>query len=114
MEFNDVGQLLAGDDSQGLDVDALTAAFEADINLHRVIIDCTNKDDAAGYYERWMSLGVNIISPGKKAAAGTIGRYHAMQQAQRANSIEWQYESSVGSALPILTTPRDLIQTGTS
>ena len=41
-----------------------------------------------------------------------MDRYRAIQKAQRANSVEWQYESSVGSALPIVTTLRDLIQTG--
>ena len=59
-----------------------------------------------------MSLGVNGISPGRRAAAGPLERYHAIQKAQREGSVEWQYESSVGSALPVLSTLRDLVQTG--
>ena len=93
-------------------MEALTSALEADVNPHRVIIDCTNDDKVANYYERWMSAGVNVISPGRQAAAGPLERYQAIQMARRSNSVEWQYESSVGSALPILTTLRDLIQTG--
>jgi len=104
-------ELLSGD-AQGFDVDVLTAALEADVNPHRVIIDCTNCDDVANYYEKWMSSGVNVISPGRVAGSGPLERYNAIRDAQRANSVEWQYESSVGSALPILTTLRDLMQTG--
>ena len=35
-----------------------------------------------------------------------------IQKAQRANSVELQYESSDGSVLPVLSTLRDLVQTG--
>lgn len=112
VEYDDVFELLDGDDSQDLDMEALTASLEEDVSPHRVIIDCTNDDKVADYYERWMSAGVNVISPGRRAASGPMDRYRAIQTAQRAGSVEWQYESSVGSALPILTTLRDLTQTG--
>jgi aspartokinase/homoserine dehydrogenase 1 len=107
----DENDLLA-EDAQDLDMDELTTALEADVNPHRVIIDCTNNDSVADYYEKWMQSGVNVISPGRNAGSGPIERYNAIRGAQRANSVEWQYESSVGSSLPILTTLRDLVQTG--
>mmetsp|Transcript_19662 Transcript_19662/g.42756 ORF Transcript_19662/g.42756 Transcript_19662/m.42756 type:complete len:989 (+) Transcript_19662:214-3180(+) len=112
VSFNDVEELLAGDDAEDLDLDLLTESFDADVNPHRVVIDCTNNEDVAEYYEKWMSAGVNVITPGKCASAGPLDRYRAIQASQRSNSVEWQYESSVGSALPVLTTLRDLIQTG--
>lgn len=103
---------LLDDDADDLDMDALTAALEADVNPHRVVIDCTNIDRVADRYPFWMASGINVISPNRNAGAGPIERYNAIRDAQRANSVEWQYESSVGSALPILTTLRDLMQTG--
>ncbi len=112
MEYDDVEKLLESNDAQDLDIDAFTASLEADVNPNRVIIDCTNDDNLADLYEKWMSLGVNVISPGRRAAAGPLERYCAIQKAKRANTVEWQYESSVGSALPILSTLRDLVQTG--
>ena len=112
MGYNDVDQLLESDDAREIDMEAFTAYLEADVNPHRVVVDCTNDDGVANMYERWMSSGVNVISPGRWAAAGPLGRYRAIQRAQRANTVEWQYESSVGSALPILSTLRDLVQTG--
>lgn len=112
MEYDDVEKLLESNDAQDMDIDAFTASLEADVNPNRVIIDCTNDDNLADLYEKWMSLGVNVISPGRRAAAGPLERYCAIQKAKRANTVEWQYESSVGSALPILSTLRDLVQTG--
>lgn len=111
-EYVDVDQLLKSEDARELDMNAFTASLEADVNPHRVVIDCTNDDGVADMYERWMASGVNVISPGRWAAAGPLERYRAIQRAQRANSVEWHYESSVGSALPILSTLRDLVQTG--
>lgn len=112
MEYEDVEKLLDSNDARELDMDAFTASLEADVNPNRVIIDCTNDDKMADLYGMWMSLGVNVISPGRRAAAGPLERYCAIQKAKRANAVEWQYESSVGSALPILSTLRDLVQTG--
>jgi aspartokinase/homoserine dehydrogenase 1 len=112
MGYTDVDQLLGGDDSRDLDMEVFTASLESDVNPHRVVVDCTNDDGVADMYERWMSSGVNVISPGRWAASGPLGRYRAIQKAQRANTVEWQYESSVGSALPVLSTLRDLVQTG--
>jgi len=112
VDFDDIDGLLDSDDAQDLDMDALQASLEADVNPHRIVIDCTNDDKVADQYEKWMDAGVNVISPGRQAAAGPMERYQAIQRAHRVNSVEWQYESTVGSALPIVSTLRDLVQTG--
>lgn len=112
VSYDDVQELLGSEEAQDLDLDALTAAFDADVSPNRVVIDCTNDDNVSNYYEKWMQSGINVISPGKSASAGPMDRYRAIQETKRAKAVEWHYESSVGSALPILTTLRDLIQTG--
>ena len=95
-----------------MDLERITAELEADVNPHRVVIDMTNSDAVADYYERWMSAGVDLISPSRKVAAGPLKNYNKKLEIQKGNFVNWQYESSVGSALPILTTLRDLIETG--
>jgi len=112
VDFEDPESLLDSDSAVALDMEALSAALDADVNPNRVIIDCTNDDRVADYYTFWMASGVNVISPGRRAAAGPLERYNAIKNAKSSNSVEWQYESTVGSALPILTTLRDLVQTG--
>mmetsp|Transcript_13069 Transcript_13069/g.36783 ORF Transcript_13069/g.36783 Transcript_13069/m.36783 type:complete len:965 (-) Transcript_13069:479-3373(-) len=102
------------EDTMELDLEKITAEIEADVNPHRVIIDMTNSQEVADYYARWMSLGVDLISPSRRVAAGPLEKYHKAIEVQKENFVNWQYESSVGSALPILTTVRDLIETGDS
>ena len=99
-------------DTMDLDLDRITAELEADVNPHRVVIDMTNSDDVAEYYEKWMSAGVDLISPSRKVAAGPLAQFNRAKDIQKGNFVNWQYESSVGSALPVLTTLRDLIETG--
>mmetsp|Transcript_90985 Transcript_90985/g.259732 ORF Transcript_90985/g.259732 Transcript_90985/m.259732 type:complete len:531 (+) Transcript_90985:1258-2850(+) len=95
-----------------MDLNLLTEAMEADVNPHRVVIDCTSSEEVGDYYEQWLAKGINIICPSKAVASGDRARYDRVCQAERKNAAQWQYESSVGAALPILTTLRDLLQTG--
>mmetsp|Transcript_35122 Transcript_35122/g.52428 ORF Transcript_35122/g.52428 Transcript_35122/m.52428 type:complete len:963 (-) Transcript_35122:171-3059(-) len=103
---------IRGDAAKDFDLDAITNEMEADVNPLRVIIDCTNSEDVAGYYEQWLSAGINIISPGRKGASGPLDMYQRCTELQKENSVYWQYESSVGAALPIITTLKDLADTG--
>ena len=90
----------------------VTKVMKADVNPLRVIIDCTNTQEAGDHYEGWLNEGIHIISPGRKVGSGDLDRYHKIQAAQRGHAVEWYTESSVGSALPIITTVRDLFETG--
>uniref|UniRef100_A0A7S1ZRK1 Homoserine dehydrogenase n=1 Tax=Trieres chinensis TaxID=1514140 RepID=A0A7S1ZRK1_TRICV len=101
-----------GANADALDLDKITETLENDVNPLRVVVDCTNSDDTAEYYEKWLEMGTHIISPNRKVAAGPLDRYRRVMSAQKLNSANWQYESSVGSALPLVTTLRDLEETG--
>lgn len=95
-----------------MDIERITAEIEADVNPHRVVIDCTNSEAVSEYYERWLTSGIDVISPSRKVAAGPLERFHRVSRARRDNFRNWQYECTVGSSLPILTTLRDLRETG--
>ena len=112
LDLDNLKELLQSDDAQDLDLEVVTEVMEADVNPQRVIIDCTNTEEVAEYYDRWVSSGINIISPNRKLAAGPLDEYRKVCQSSRNNQVNWLYESSVGSALPILTTLRDLQETG--
>lgn len=112
LDLKKLDTLLASDDALPFDLDEITNIMEADVNPLRVIVDCSNTEQVSEYYEEWLKRGINIITPGKKASAGDLGRYHRMQDILKENSVNWQFESSVGAALPICTTLRDLFETG--
>jgi aspartokinase/homoserine dehydrogenase 1 len=112
LDINRLPELIASDDALDFDLDLITQCMEADVNPHRVIIDCTGSETVSKYYERWLSAGINIVGPNRNVGAGSLDYYKSVIDAQKENSVNWGYESSVGSALPILTTIRDLLETG--
>lgn len=112
LDISTLSAILENDNAIKFDLDEITAVMKADINPLRVIVDCTNSDEVGDYYERWLSMGISIISPGRKVGAGDLERYRRVCKAQRENSVNLYLESSVGNALPILGTLNDLRETG--
>jgi aspartokinase/homoserine dehydrogenase 1 len=110
LDLSQAGQLV--EDGVDLDLDKLTESIMQNVNPHSVIIDCSTSNEVSSYYERWLGAGFNVISPSKMASAGPISQYNGCWAAIRDSGANWLYEASVGSALPIIGTLRDLLQTG--
>ncbi len=91
-------------------------AFEQHINPdhlpHAVIIDCTASDFIASQYAGWLSRGIHVITPNKKAFSSAYEDYEALQNAADKGSSHYFYETTVGAALPVISTLCDLIYTG--
>ena len=79
---------------------------------HAVLIDCTASDDVARLYSTWLERGIHVITPNKRANTGPLEYYKRLRQANRAVGAHYLYETTVGAALPIIQTLRDLVQTG--
>jgi aspartokinase/homoserine dehydrogenase 1 len=101
-------------DKEAVDLDL--AAFEAHVNPdhlpHAIMIDCTASESIASRYTEWLSRGIHVITPNKKAFSGPIESYRSLQAAANEGSAHYFYETTVGAALPIITTLCDLIHTG--
>lgn len=91
------------------DFEAFTAHVHAEHLPHAVIIDCSADDAVAQRYLGWLERGIHVITPNKHAGSGPWERYAGLKAQTRAR---WLYESTVGAGLPIMTTLRDLIDTG--
>lgn len=79
---------------------------------HAVIIDCSASDAVANLYAAWLDRGIHVITPNKRAGAGPLARYRAIKERAEARRTRFFYEATVGAGLPVITTLRDLIQTG--
>jgi bifunctional aspartokinase / homoserine dehydrogenase 1 len=112
LDMGDLSDLLNNEDALSFDLDAITNVIESDINPLRVVVDCTNSEQVADYYERWLSMGVSVISPGRRVGSGDLDRYCRIRKAEREHSTSLCLESSVGNALPIIGTLHDLKETG--
>jgi aspartokinase/homoserine dehydrogenase 1 len=79
---------------------------------HAIIVDCSASDAVAAHYPAWLAAGIHIVTPNKQAGAGPIDRYRAIRQAAEKGAARFRYEATVGAGLPVITTLRDLIDTG--
>ena len=95
-----------------LDLDAFEAHVNPDHLPHALIIDCTASESIASKYAEWLSRGIHVITPNKKAFSGDFEEYKALQAAGDQGSAHYFYETTVGAALPIINTLCDLIYTG--
>lgn len=102
----------AGAGTQSLDIDMLADYVQTESVPHAAIIDCTASSSVAELYLDWLSRGIHVITPNKKANSGSIESYRALQAASRRADAHYFYETTVGAALPIIQTLRDLVQTG--
>ena len=91
---------------------ALSRHIEADINPHRVVIDCTASPAVAALYPQWLGSGVSVIGPSKVLASSDFASYQQALDAAEAGGSSWEIESAIGSALPVVGTLRDLLYTG--
>jgi aspartokinase/homoserine dehydrogenase 1 len=100
------------EDGEALDLARFAAHVAADHLPHRVMIDCTADAGVAAHYADWFRAGLHVVTPNKKANSAALTEYRRMQEARRVAGTHYLYEATVGAALPIIMTMRDLRETG--
>jgi aspartokinase/homoserine dehydrogenase 1 len=90
------------------DLEKFAAHVQTDHLPHAVIVDCSASDAIANQYAGWLERGIHVITPNKNAGSGPWDRYEAIKH----KGARFRYESTVGAGLPVITTLRDLIDTG--
>ena len=94
------------------DLTRLAAHVYDDELPHAVLIDCTASQDVAELYGAWLERGIHVITPNKRANTSSLAYYRRLREANRMVGAHYLYETTVGAALPIIQTLRDLVQTG--
>ncbi|HEX8691056.1 MAG TPA: bifunctional aspartate kinase/homoserine dehydrogenase I [Longimicrobium sp.] len=94
------------------DLDAFLAHVRSDDFPHTVIVDCTADEDLARRYGEWLSRGVHVVTPNKRANTLELGYYRELRRTGGGPGAHYLYETTVGAGLPIIQTLRDLIATG--
>jgi aspartate kinase len=73
-----------------------------------VFVDCTASREVSDQYARILAGGASVITPNKLAWSGSLAEYRGIREAAQDAGIPFRYETTVGAALPILRTVRDL------
>jgi aspartokinase/homoserine dehydrogenase 1 len=95
-----------------VDFDEFVHHVHAEHLPHAVIIDCTADERVAARYAHWLQSGIHVITPNKKAFSGDQLYYDSLAASAKKGNSHYLYETTVGAALPIIRTIRDLVDTG--
>jgi aspartokinase/homoserine dehydrogenase 1 len=98
--------------TEPLDWARFAAHVKADHLPHAAIVDCTASQEVATRYVEWARSGIHVVTPNKKAHSGSLAAYDELLAECRRHHVHFLYETTVGAALPVIGTLRDLNQTG--
>ncbi|KAK3381378.1 homoserine dehydrogenase-domain-containing protein [Podospora didyma] len=89
------------------------AEYLSESDAKTVLIDNTSSQDVANAYPLFLSLGVSIVTPNKKAFSGSYKLWKDIFSASaQPGGGRVFHESSVGAGLPVISTLKDLVETG--
>jgi homoserine dehydrogenase len=80
-----------------------------------VLVDNTSNQDIANSYPNFLAKGIHIVTPNKKAFSASMALWDAIFAASASASPtggHMQHEASCGAGLPLLSTLRELVETG--
>lgn len=79
---------------------------------HCAVIDCTASEFVPKFYSRWMEQGIHVVTPNKRLNSGRYSQYVAVQDLQHTHRVHYLYEGTVGAGLPVISTLKNLLDTG--
>ncbi|KAI0407209.1 homoserine dehydrogenase-domain-containing protein [Xylaria palmicola] len=77
-----------------------------------ILVDNTSSQDVADAYPLFLSRGISIVTPNKKAFSGLYKLWQDIFTAASTSGAKVYHESSVGAGLPVISTLKDLVDTG--
>ncbi|MDR2662347.1 MAG: aspartate kinase [Treponema sp.] len=84
-----------------------------DLNLpNTAFCDCTASEEVSAAYGEIITRSIPIITPNKRANAGSFDYYQMLTGYSRERGIPYLYETTVCAGLPVISTLRDLFLSG--
>jgi len=77
-----------------------------------ILVDATAAEGMAGVYCDAFAAGLHVVTCNKKPLAGPLADYRRVQEAARRKRRFWLYEVTVGAGLPVISTLRELLDSG--
>jgi aspartokinase/homoserine dehydrogenase 1 len=74
--------------------------------------DCTSSGDVSEFYLDILHSAISIVTPNKRANAGSLEYYRELTGYSRDRGIPYLYETTVCAGLPVISTLRDLALSG--
>ncbi|MDX2302711.1 MAG: bifunctional aspartate kinase/homoserine dehydrogenase I [Microscillaceae bacterium] len=80
--------------------------------INSVFIDNTASAKIAHVYEKILQRSISIITPNKIASSSSQELYQTLKKTAKKHNVLYLYETNVGASLPVLSTLKDLIDSG--
>lgn len=77
-----------------------------------LFVDVTASPRVAALYDELLEQGIGIVTANKLAGSGDASRWNRLKRIAAKRGIPLRYETTVGAALPLLRTARELHATG--
>ncbi|KAL2165780.1 hypothetical protein VTG60DRAFT_3840 [Thermothelomyces hinnuleus] len=77
-----------------------------------VLVDNTSSQEVAEAYPLILSRGISVVTPNKKAFSSSYKLWQDIFSAAEQSGAKVYHESSVGAGLPVISTLKDLVDTG--
>jgi len=83
-----------------------------DNTSHFVVVDNTSSEAVALLYPKFLRSGVHVVTPNKKAFSSDLWLYDDIVASSALTGARFLNEATVGAGLPIISTLKDLVDTG--
>jgi aspartokinase/homoserine dehydrogenase 1 len=84
-----------------------------DLNLsNSIFIDNTADSRITSFYEAILDESISISTPNKVATSSSYLQYQRLKRIAEKRGVQFRYETNVGAGLPVISTLRDLIDSG--
>lgn len=77
-----------------------------------ILVDNTSDPKLASTYPEFLKAGISIVTPNKKAFSSDLSLWNDIFASASSGKAMVYHESTVGAGLPVISTLRDLINTG--
>lgn len=77
-----------------------------------IVVDATASEEVASYYPDFLELGFGVVTANKLANTLDLPFYQRLQKAAKRRGVAFRYETTVGAAIPVISTIKDLVRSG--
>ena len=85
----------------------------AELNLRNsIFVDNSAHAEVASTYNKLLDSSVSVVTPNKVACSGRFSDYRALKNVAQKRGVKFLFETNVGAGLPVLSTLKDLIDSG--
>lgn len=77
-----------------------------------ILVDATGNKEIARLYPKLLTKGVHIVTPSKLANTAEQAYFDELQAIAAENGASFRYETTVGAGLPVISTLKNLLESG--